>query len=113
MQRVEDFDPMGSWGDDAARVEMDRISGAPRGRPKEVVLDVLLHDAAEQTIRESHISLSPQGVRLLPFVQRYASHAELDLMARIAGLRLKERWGGWNGEPFDSSGDNCVSAYGR
>ena len=78
----------------------------------EVVLDVLLNDAAEQTIRESHVWLSPRGVRLYPFVQRYASHAELDLMARIAGLRLTERWGGWNGEPFDSSSGNCVSVYG-
>jgi hypothetical protein len=79
----------------------------------EVVIDVLRNDAAKQTIRESHISVTPQGVRLLPFVQRYASHAELDLMARIAGLRLTERWGGWNGEPFTSSSDNCVSVYRR
>jgi hypothetical protein len=33
-------------------------------------------------------------------------------MARIAGLRLKERWDGWQGEPFTST-RNCVSVYGR
>jgi SAM-dependent methyltransferase len=95
------------------RLSNDQYIEAESVGGNEVVIDVLLNDAAEQTIRESHVSLSPQGVRLLPFVQRYASHAELDLMARIAGLRLRERWGGWNGVPFDSSSDNCVSVYGR
>jgi hypothetical protein len=52
-------------------------------------------------------------VRLNPVVQRYAWPSELDLMARIAGLRLKERWGGWNREPFNSSSTAHVSVYGR
>jgi hypothetical protein len=34
-------------------------------------------------------------------------------MARIAGLRLKERWGGWNREPFTSPSSHFVSVYGR
>ena len=42
------------------------------------------------------MSLSSAGVHLNPVVQRYAWPSELDLMARIAGLRLKYRWGGWN-----------------
>jgi hypothetical protein len=52
------------------------------------------------------------GVRLDPIVQRYAWPAELDLMARIAGLRLKERWDGWNREGFTGK-HNVVSVYGR
>jgi SAM-dependent methyltransferase len=106
---VEGYGPMALY----RRLSNDQYVEVESVRGDEVVIDVLLNDAAEQTIRESHVSLSAQGVRLLPFVQRYASHAELDLMTRIAGLRLKERWGGWNGEPFDSSSDNCVSVYGR
>ena len=51
-------------------------------------------------------------VRLNPIVTRYAWPSELDLMARIAGLRLKERWGGWNREPFTGTG-NCISVYGH
>ena len=39
--------------------------------------------------------------------------SELDLMARIAGLRLKQRWGGWNREPFNSTSSAHVSVYGR
>ena len=79
----------------------------------EVRLDLLRHDPATQMIEESHVSLSRAGVRLNPVVQRYAWPSELDLMARIAGLRLKGRWGGWNREPFDSSSSAHVSVYGR
>ena len=79
----------------------------------EVRLDVLRHDMATQMIEESHVSLSSAGVRLHPVVQRYAWPSELDLMARIAGLRLKYRWGGWNREPFNSTSGTHVSVYGR
>jgi SAM-dependent methyltransferase len=78
-----------------------------------VQLDLLRHDAATQTIEESHVSLSSGGVHLNPVVQRYTWPSELDLMARLAGLQLKGRWGGWNKEPFTSSSDIHVSVYGR
>lgn len=78
----------------------------------EVQLDVLRHDMSTQMIEESHVSLSAAGVRLNPVVQRYAWPAELDLMARIAGLRLKQRWGGWNREPFNSTSGIHISVYG-
>jgi SAM-dependent methyltransferase len=78
----------------------------------EVRLDVARHDPAKQLLEESHVSLSPEGIRLNPIVTRYAWPAELDLMARIAGLRLKERWDGWNREPFTGN-HNVVSVYGR
>ena len=78
----------------------------------EVRLDVLRHDPAKQMLDESHVSISNAGVRLDPIVQRYAWPAELDLMAQIAGLRLKERWDGWNREPFTNK-HNVVSVYGR
>jgi SAM-dependent methyltransferase len=79
----------------------------------EVRLDVLRHDMATQRIEESHVSLSSAGVRLNPVVQRYAWPSELDLMARLAGLRLKDRWGGWNREPFSSTSSIHISVYGR
>ena len=78
----------------------------------EVWLDVGRHDPAAQLHDETHVRLTNEGVRLFPIVQRYAWPSELDLMARIAGLRLKERWDGWNREPFTSTG-NVVSVYGR
>ena len=78
-----------------------------------VRLDVLRHDPATQMLEESHVLLSEAGVRLNPVVQRYAWPAELDLMARIAGLHLKQRWGGWRQEPFDANSRLHVSVYGR
>jgi len=78
-----------------------------------VRLDVLRHDPVHQRIEENHVSLSRSGVQLFPVVQRYAWPSELDLMARIAGLRLRDRWGGWNREPFTATSSNCVSVYGR
>jgi SAM-dependent methyltransferase len=86
---------------DAESIEIDTVR-----------LDVLRHDPAKQMLDESHVSISNSGVRLDPIVQRYAWPAELDLMARIAGLRLKERWDGWNREPFTNR-HNVVSVYGR
>ncbi len=79
----------------------------------EVRLDVARHDPLTQRLEESHVSLSAAGVHLNPIVTRYAWPSELDLMARIAGLQLKERWASWEREPFDATGRNVISVYGR
>ena len=78
----------------------------------EVWLDVGRHDPVTQHHDETHVRLTGDGVQLYPIVQRYTWPSELDLMARIAGLRLKERWDGWDRAPFTSTG-NVVSVYGR
>ncbi|GAC1522154.1 MAG: class I SAM-dependent methyltransferase [Chloroflexota bacterium] len=78
-----------------------------------VQLDVGRHDPVAQRLEESHVVLSGDGVRLYPIVTRYAWPSELDLMARIAGLRLTDRWGGWSREPFTAASRNHVSVYGR
>ena len=79
----------------------------------EVRLDVARHDPLTQRLEESHVSLSAAGVHVNPIVTRYAWPSELDLMARIAGLQLKERWGSWEREAFDVTGRNVISVYGR
>jgi len=57
--------------------------------------------------------LRPAGdqwrVRSIPF--RYVWPAELDLMARLAGMRPRERWSGWKGEPFTSESTKHVSVW--
>jgi hypothetical protein len=42
---------------------------------------------------------------------RFAWPAEFDLMARIAGLRLRERWADWGREPFTSDSWKHVSVW--
>jgi hypothetical protein len=47
--------------------------------------------------------------RSIPF--RYVWPAELDLMARLAGMRLRDRWASWTGEPFTSESSQHVSVW--
>jgi SAM-dependent methyltransferase len=82
-------------------------------RVGEVWLDVGRHDPVAQRLEETHVVLAPGGTRLYPIVQRYAWPSEMDLMARIAGLRLRDRWGGWNREPFTAASTSHISVYGR
>ncbi|GAP06447.1 methylase related with ubiquinone/menaquinone biosynthesis [Anaerolinea thermolimosa] len=87
---------------DAEAVEVDGVR-----------LDVARFDPVTQLLEESHITFGPAGVRLNPIVTRLVWPSELDLMARIAGLRLKERWASWRREPFTANSRNCISVYGR
>jgi hypothetical protein len=79
----------------------------------EVWLDVGRYDPVTQRLEETHVGLSPGGVRLQPIVLRYTWPTELDLMARLAGLRLTQRWASWNREPFTPASPNCISVYRR
>jgi hypothetical protein len=105
---VEVFVP--SW---LHRLERDQYVDAEAVRLGSVTLDVGRHHPVTQLLDESHVSLGPEGVRVSPIVCRYAWPAELDLMARIAGLRLHDRWAGWRREPFTASSERHVSVYGR
>jgi SAM-dependent methyltransferase len=78
-----------------------------------VRLDVARYDPITQLLEETHVTLSSRGTQLNPIITRFAWPAELDLMARIAGLRLKERWANWSREPITASSRNCISVYGR
>jgi hypothetical protein len=44
---------------------------------------------------------------------RYAWPSELDLMAQLAGLRLRHRWSGGRREPFTAASQRHISVYGR
>jgi SAM-dependent methyltransferase len=70
-------------------------------------------DAATQRLVSHHFSLvDGRWVRnSVPF--RSVGPGELDLMARIAGMRLRDRWGGWNREPFTSESTKHVSVWGK
>jgi SAM-dependent methyltransferase len=77
----------------------------------QVRLDLARHDPAAQRVDFQHVVLTEGGIRLHPGALRYAWPSELDLMARLAGLRLRERWGGWRREPFDADSGLHVSVY--
>ena len=79
----------------------------------EVRLDLLKYDGSTQMLEENHVTLSTTGIRFNPVVQRAVWPSELDLMARIAGLRLHARHGGWQQEPFTRKSELHVSVWGR
>ncbi|WP_191295977.1 class I SAM-dependent DNA methyltransferase [Lentzea cavernae] len=76
-----------------------------------VRLDVNRYDPATQILDENHVHIGEDGIRFGPIKTRQAYPSEFDLMARIAGLRLRERHGGWNGEPFTADSKRHVSVY--
>ncbi|HEV8650676.1 MAG TPA: methyltransferase domain-containing protein [Actinomycetes bacterium] len=80
---------------------------------EKVRLDLAVHDPVAQRIDSQIVLVWPEGMRLQPTFLRYAWPAELDLMARLAGLRLRDRWAGWRREPFTASAEKHVSVYER
>ena len=72
------------------------------------------YDAVTQEFTSNHITVSPDGTglfRRIPF--RYAWPAEMDLMARIAGMRLKYRWAGWDRSPYTAATPGCPRTSSR
>lgn len=77
----------------------------------ELHFDAALLDPVKQQIISQHVLLSDQGVKVFPVKLRFAWPSELDLMARLAGMRLRERWGGWARQPFTAESGRHISVY--
>jgi hypothetical protein len=75
--------------------------------PEHVGIDE--YDVVEQRLTSHHYY--PERGDYETFPGRYIWPAELDLMAHLAGLSLRERWGGWQHEPFTSESRSHVSVY--
>jgi len=71
------------------------------------------YDPMTQLLTENHVRITAAGVRFTPIVCRLITPGEMDLMARIAGLQLVERFGSWRGEPFGVASELHVSVYAR
>jgi len=69
------------------------------------------YDVATQYAASHHYWIAGDRVQVDSYPFRYVWPSELDLMARIAGLRLRERWGWWNREPFTSESTTHVSVW--
>jgi SAM-dependent methyltransferase len=68
-------------------------------------------DRATQRITLEYAGMGIGGTRQYPLELRVASPAELDRMARLAGLRLSARWADWGAEPFGELATSHVSIY--
>jgi SAM-dependent methyltransferase len=69
------------------------------------------YDVASQRLTSHHFNLVDGRFELLSMPFRYTWPAELDLMAQLAGMRLRERWSGWKREPFTSDSRKHVSVW--
>src|SRR5829696_1996192 len=98
---------------DVTRFDRNQRVSATTVELDEVQLEATSYDPVAQRSTSQHVFLSSRGVELYPVVVRFAWPAELDLMARLAGLRVRERWGGWDGRPFTAESGHHVSIYGR
>jgi len=70
-----------------------------------------IYDTATQAMSSNYITVEGGrgAYRSIPF--RYVWPAELDLMAQLAGMRLRDRWEGWNRQPFTSESREHVSVW--
>lgn len=77
-----------------------------------VSFDVARYDPVTQLLEENHVSLSASGITFSPIVCRLITPGEMDLMGRIAGLRLVERFATWQRTAFDADSRAHISVYG-
>lgn len=96
---------------DPTRFVADQITQTKHVGEDGIILEASRHDSVNQRVNSQHVALSGAGARLWPVTLRYAWPSELDLMARLAGLRLRNRFGGWHREPFEASSAKHVSVY--
>ena len=69
------------------------------------------YDIAPQILYSHHYWVVDGKLEVFSAPFRYVWPSELDLMARLAGMTLRERWGGWKREPFTSESGTHVSVW--
>ena len=69
------------------------------------------YDVANQGLTSHHVHLVDGQLERVSIPFRYVWPAELDLMAQLAGMQLRERWSDWNREPFTSESTKHVSVW--
>jgi len=69
------------------------------------------YDVAAQGLVSHHYRVVDGELDVVSVPFRYVWPSELDLMARLAGMTLRERWGGWRREPFTSDSEMHVSVW--
>jgi SAM-dependent methyltransferase len=77
----------------------------------EVRLDVSEIEFDRQVISSQHSVFTDKGNRFYPVKLRYIWPSEMDLMAQLAQLRLKERWSDWKKSAFTAESGKHISVY--
>jgi hypothetical protein len=69
------------------------------------------YDVASQGLISHHLEIVGDGVARASIPFRYTWPAELDLMAQLAGMALRDRWSDWDRQPFTSDSRKHVSVW--
>lgn len=69
------------------------------------------YDVVNQMLVSNHIRVRPDGMTRSSGRFRYAWPAEYDLMARIAGMHLSDRWADWQQAPFTATSTSHISVW--
>lgn len=79
--------------------------------PNGIVLYAWIIDQQNQRFQLQNISLTTDGIQVHPMENRYCSVAELDQMAALAELELKDRFADFERNPFTATSPTQVSVY--
>ncbi|WP_199422948.1 class I SAM-dependent DNA methyltransferase [Actinotalea solisilvae] len=75
-------------------------------------LGIDTYDVLAQRVVSHHVRFGDgTDAQLFRSAHRYVWPSELDLMARLAGLVLEDRWADWDGSPFTADSRSHVSVY--
>jgi SAM-dependent methyltransferase len=96
---------------DLARFDRGQRVSAISVDPDSVSLEVSQIDPVGQFTDSQHVVIREDGISLYPVKIRFAHVSELDLMARLAGLRLRERWADWDRASFSSDSPKHISVW--
>ncbi|MEW9550526.1 class I SAM-dependent methyltransferase [Nonomuraea sp. NPDC050783] len=101
-----------TWVPDPAAFRSDRTDLRLLALSDDVVtVEAARLAPAEQMMYTTKVRMTGDGLRLLPANHRYAWPAELDLMARLAGMEREHRWADWTGAPFTDDSRAHVTIY--
>jgi hypothetical protein len=111
---AEHLEPEGSF---VVEVDVPQLQRLPPGEtvrafsvtPTHLGFDEI--DVATQRLTSHHYLLTGGRLEVVSMPFRYVWPAELDLMARIAGMRLRERWADWTREPFTADSEAHISVW--
>jgi len=96
---------------DLGRFDRGQRTSTSDVTPNSVAIESSVHDQATQTVTSAHTVISASGTHIYPVTIRYAWPSELDLMARLAGLELENRWASWHGGQFTSESGGHLSVW--
>ncbi|HEX4249131.1 MAG TPA: class I SAM-dependent methyltransferase [Pseudonocardia sp.] len=111
---ADHLEPGGRFVIEVGVPELQRLPAGESFRPFTVSATKLgfdEYDVATQQLVSHHYSFVDGRAERFSIPFRYVWPAELDLMARLAGLRLRHRWSDWGRQPFTSDSTKHVSVW--